>query len=177
MRRRRTSDAGITLWDETWEPLMGELARDGRASAAEIARALDRPLSTVRRQLSRLLRSDVMRIRCDVAHTLTPYPLSVYWWCKAPSGDVPGVVSRLRVHPRVRQVASIPGPANLIFSTWVHDAEEALRVQEYVEEELAPTRVVESAMVLQMAKRMGWQLGHDGMATGQVVPLSWRPDR
>jgi DNA-binding Lrp family transcriptional regulator len=149
-------------------------ARAGGPPAAEIARAVDRPLSTVRRQLGRLLRSDVLRIRCDVAQGLTPYTLCVNWWCQVPTGVVPGAVNRLRAHPRVRQVASIPGPANLLFSTWVRDLGEALRVQEFVEEELAPARVLESAVILRTVKRMGWQLGPQGRATGEVVPFSLR---
>lgn len=170
-------DAGIEPWDDTWGPLVSALARDGRASAAEIARTVDRPLSTVRRQLGRLLRSDVLRIRCDVAQGLTPYTLCVNWWCQVPTGVVPGAVNRLRAHPRVRQVASIPGPANLLFSTWVRDLGEALRMQEFVEDELAPARVLESAVILRTVKRMGWQLGPQGRATGEVVPFSLGPPR
>lgn len=167
-------DAAIDPWDVTWQPLVSALARDGRASAAGIARSSGRPVSTVRRQLTRLLRSDVLRIRCDVAQGLTPYPLCVNWWCQVPTGHVPAAVNRLRNHPRVRQVASIPGPANLLFTTWVRGLEEALRMQEFVEDELAPARVVESAVVLRCVKRMGWQLGEQGRATGTVVPFSLR---
>ncbi|HEX8779542.1 MAG TPA: Lrp/AsnC family transcriptional regulator [Nocardioides sp.] len=169
------TDGGIDPWDETWGPLVTVLARDGRASAAEIARQVDRPLSTVRRQLGRLLRSDVLRVRCDVAQGLTPYTLTVQWWCQVPTTHVAPAVNRLRAHPRVRQVASIPGPANLQFSTWVRGLGEALRVQEFVEEELAPARVLDSAVVLRTVKRMGWQLGEEGRATGDVVPFSLRP--
>lgn len=168
-------DGGLDPWDETWEPLVSMLARDGRASAAEIARQVDRPLSTVRRQLGRLLRSDVLRVRCDVAQGLTPYPLSVQWWCQVPATNVASAVNRLRAHPRVRQVASVPGAANLQFSTWVRGLEEALRIQEFVEEELAPARVLDSAVVLRTVKRMGWLLGEEGRATGEVVPFSLRP--
>lgn len=169
-----TPDARIDPWDETWEPMVSALARDGRATAAEIARTVDRPISTVRRQLGRLLRSDALRIRCDVAQGLTPYTLSVNWWCQVPTSNVPAAVNRLRSHPRVRQVASIPGPANLLFTTWVRGLEEALRMQEFVEDELAPARVLESAVILRTVKRMGWQLGQQGRATGEVVPFSLR---
>lgn len=165
-------DGAIDPWDETWRPLVAALAMDGRASAAEIARSTGRPVSTVGRQLTRLLRSDVLRLRCDVAQGLTPYPFYVNWWCQVPTAHVPAAVGRLRTHARVRQVASIPGPANLMFSTWLGGPEEALRMQEFVEDELAPARVVESAVVLRSVKRMGTLLGPQGRATGEVVPFA-----
>ncbi len=171
--RRAVRTAGIDPWVDTWDPLVSALALDGHSSAAETADGRP-PLSTVRRQLSRLLRSDTLRFRCAVAQGLTPYPLCVNWWCPVPTNNLPKAVDRLRAHPRARLVASIPGPANLLFSTWGRGPQEALRMQEFVEDELAPARVVDSVVVLRTVKRIGWQLGRQGRATGIVVPFSLR---
>ena len=62
--------------------LLPILARNGRASAAEISRELDRSPATVHRQLSRVLGSGILSFRCEVAQARAGYPVACKWLAK-----------------------------------------------------------------------------------------------
>lgn len=67
------------------DPLLGVLAGDGRASAADCARATGRNPATVRRQLGRLLASGTLSFRCEVAQVVSGRPVSSTWLASWPS--------------------------------------------------------------------------------------------
>ena len=50
--------------------LLPFLAKDGRATAADIARALGRNPATVQRQLNRVLASGILSLRCEIAQKI-----------------------------------------------------------------------------------------------------------
>lgn len=163
--------AKLQPWEEPYAPLTVALGEDGRRSAADLARITGRPVSTVRRQLGHLLNADALTFRCEIAQGLTPSPIVVNWWCQVPVAHVSTCVDRLRANPTVRQMASLPGPANLLVTTWMRSIEESMRMQEHLEQDLAPLSVVDSALILRTVKRMGWLLDDLGRSTGFVVTM------
>ncbi|MFD4326279.1 Lrp/AsnC family transcriptional regulator [Nocardioides sp. NPDC058538] len=164
-------------WAEPYAALTQALIRNGRSSAADIARQTGRPLSTTRRQLGQLLASEALTFRCEVAQGLTPLSIVVQTWCRVPVGDVAECVTRLRATPGVRQVVGLPGPTNLLISTWTRSAESAMLLHEHLQRDLAPLEVVESAIVLRQIKRLGWRLDDLGRSTGTLVPYPPSTDR
>lgn len=170
VRPERTSD--ISPWAPPYRELVDALTEDGRRSAADLARITGRPLSTTRRQLTRLLGSGSMTFRCDVAQGVTGYPVIVQWWCKVPAAQMAASVARLRAEPTVRQVVSMPGSPNLLVTTWNRSVADAMRIQETLERELAPLVVVDSAVILHQVKRLGWLLDSSGRNTGTFIPYS-----
>lgn len=126
--------AKLQPWEEPYAPLTVALGEDGRRSAADLARITGRPVSTVRRQLGHLLNADALTFRCEIAQGLTPSPIVVNWWCQVPVAHVSTCVDRLRANPTVRQMASLPGPANLLVTTWMRSIEESMRMQEHLEQ-------------------------------------------
>lgn len=165
-----TPSTPINPWAEPYAALTQALIRNGRSSAADIARRTGRPLSTTRRQLGQLLASDALTFRCEVAQGLTPLPIVVQTWCQVPFSSVTDCVNRLRTTPGVRQVVGLPGPTNLLISTWTRSAESAMLLHEHLQRDLAPLEVVESAIVLRQIKRLGWRLDELGRSTGALVP-------
>ena len=163
--------AKVEPWREPYAPLTAALGEDGRRTAADLARLTGRPVSTVRRQLGHLLNADALTFRCEIAQGLTPSPIVVNWWCQVPVSHVSACVDRLRANPALRQMASLPGPANLLVTTWMRSIEETMRMQEHLEQDLAPLSVVDSALILRTAKRMGWLLDDVGRSTGFVVTM------
>ncbi|MEI7058774.1 Lrp/AsnC family transcriptional regulator [Nocardioides sp. CCNWLW239] len=159
----------VNPWAEPYAGITQALIKNGRSSAADIARQTGRPLSTSRRQLGQLLASDSLTFRCEVAQGLTPLPIVVQTWCQVPVGAVAECVSRLRTTPGVRQVVGLPGPTNLLISTWARSAESAMLLHEHLQRDLA-LKVVESAIILRQIKRLGWRLDELGRATGPLVP-------
>lgn len=166
---RGTPSAPVNPWAEPYAALTQALIRNGRSSAADIARQTGRPLSTTRRQLGQLLASDALTFRCEVAQGLTPLPIVVQTWCQVPVDEVAECVSRLWTTPGVRQVVGLPGPTNLLISTWARSAESAMLLHEHLQRDLALT-VVESAIVLRQIKRLGWMLDELGRSTGTLIP-------
>ncbi|WP_020661983.1 Lrp/AsnC family transcriptional regulator [Amycolatopsis benzoatilytica] len=169
--------AAVEPWKEPYAPLTIALGEDGRRSAADLARITGRPVSTVRRQLGHLLSADALTFRCEIAQGLTPSPIVVNWWCQVPVAHVSTCVDRLRANPALRQVASLPGPANLLVTTWMRSIEESMRMQEHLEQGLAPLSVLDSALILRTVKRMGWLLDDLGRSTGFVATMPAQRDR
>ncbi|MCR3722070.1 MULTISPECIES: AsnC family transcriptional regulator [Prauserella salsuginis group] len=163
--------ASVTPWERPYADLAEALGMDGRRNAAQLARLVGRPVATVRRQLGRLLAADATTFRCEIAQGHTPSPIVHNWWCRVPVGHVPGCVNQLRTLSTVRQIVSLPGPANLLVTTWMRSIEESMQMQEYLEQDLAPLTVVESALVLRTPKRLGWVLDEHGRAKSYVAPF------
>ncbi|SFQ76215.1 Lrp/AsnC family transcriptional regulator [Amycolatopsis rubida] len=161
----------IYLRSPVFAPLVSALAFDGRATAAELAKQLDRPTSSVRRQLSALARSRTLRIRCEVAQLHTRWPMHVIWWCRLPGRDLPAAVARLRENPRVRLCMSVTGAANLVVNAWTADMAELLAMQDSLEQLLPGGGILTGSVILRTRKRVGWLMHPDGRCTGEVIPL------
>lgn len=160
----------VDLTSATYRPLADLLSRDGRASAATLAQRTGRPTSTVRRQLTALLRSRSLVFRCEVAQLLTRWPVCVTWWCRVPSDAHEHLVGRLRLEPRVRLCMSLTGPANFLVTMWTGSLVDLMRSQAWLEGMLSSGEIVDTSVILRTRKRMGWLLHPDGRCTGQVVP-------
>ncbi|GAA4475887.1 Lrp/AsnC family transcriptional regulator [Rhodococcus olei] len=157
---------------ESGLPIAEALARDGRATAAEIGERIGRPASTVRRQLGTLMRSGSLVFRCEVAQLRTRWPIAATWWCRVPSAERDPLVTALRAEPRVRVCMALTGPTNFLVTMWTSSLTDLMRAQERIEALLAHGEIVDTSVILRTRKRMGWILHPDGRATGEVVPLS-----
>lgn len=155
--------------------LVEALARNGRASAVELAAELDRPPSTVRRQLSALLRSGALTFRCEVAQAETRWAVLANWWCQVPEEHRPTLVRALRSQRHVRLSATLAGATNFLVTMWAHSPEDILGNQHWLETQVPSLRIADVAITMRTRKRMGWILDRDGRATGEVYP-SW-PER
>ncbi|TCK21482.1 Lrp/AsnC family transcriptional regulator [Pseudonocardia endophytica] len=161
----------VDLFGDVYGPIVRELGADGRAGAAEVAARLGRPASTVRRQLSTLVRSEKLVFRCEVAQLLTRWPICVTWWIRLPTADVGDAVQRVRADQRVRLCLSLTGPANFLVTAWTHTLPELVALQSQLEHALPVAEIVDTSVILRTRKRMGWLLHPDGRSTGRTVPL------
>ncbi|WP_245787371.1 Lrp/AsnC family transcriptional regulator [Amycolatopsis saalfeldensis] len=165
----------------SWWPIAEALARDGRASAAEIGASIGRPASTVRRQLGGLLRSGTLVFRCEIAQLWSRWPITATWWCRVPAVERDGLVAELRRDPRLRLCLSLTGPTNFLVTMWNASLKDLMRTQERIERLLPAGEIVDTAVLLRTRKRLGWLLHGDGRATGEVVPFvadnEWRSEQ
>ncbi|WP_280784687.1 Lrp/AsnC family transcriptional regulator [Rhodococcus opacus] len=146
------------------------LARNGRATASEIAEQINRPDSTVRRQLGALLRSGSLSFRCEVAQSATRWPISVTFWCRVPAADRQTLVDELAKEPRLRTCVSVAGRANFATTIWIESVNEVLRFQDWLEGVMQSGEILDTSIILASTKRMGWMLERDGRTSGKVVP-------
>lgn len=161
--------------DVAW-PLVEALARDGRCSAAEMARLTGRKPATVRRQLARLLDSGVLSFRCELAQGYSRWPVNCNYFARVPPRELDRTVASLTTLPELRLCVSTTGETNLMFSVWAGSMADLLALEQRLSAQLPWLQLIDSGVTLRTVKRMGWILDERGAATGEVVvPSALRP--
>lgn len=154
---------------DAW-PLIEALARDGRAGAADLARATSRSPSTVRRQLDRLVRSDLISFRCELAGELSGWSVSSTWTARVDPADHDRTIAALSTLPELRMCMSTTGDTNIAMTMWTHSVHDMRRIENLLGRHLPWLLLRDSAVNLRTPKRMGWLLDPSGRATGTVIP-------
>lgn len=154
---------------DAW-PLIEALAVDGRSTAADLARSTDRNPATVRRQLGRLLASDLLSFRCELASEVSSWTVSSTWTAHVEPADHRRTVAALATFPELRMCVSTTGDANLAMTFWTRSPHDMLRIERKLGEHLPWLRIRDNAINLRTPKRMGWLLDGAGRATGTVIP-------
>ncbi|WP_163167880.1 Lrp/AsnC family transcriptional regulator [Arthrobacter sp. Alg241-R88] len=149
--------------------LLPFLARDGRATAADIARALDRHPATVQRQLNRVLASRVLSFRCEVAQKFSGYPVTCQWFANVPAGRHEAAAVELRGLRNVRLSASTTGRTNFVIIMWLQSLADVMNAELALQQRIPGIELVESVVMLSTVKRVGWMLNQDSTATGRVI--------
>jgi DNA-binding Lrp family transcriptional regulator len=152
--------------------LLPFLARDGRATAAAMARELGRTPATVQRQLNRTLASGTLSLRCDMAQTLSGYPVTCQWFAKVPAGQHEEAAASLRRLRFVRFIASTTGPSNFTIIMWLRSVADIMDVELTLAQNIPGIELQESTVMLACAKRVGRALRPDGTA---LVPVAGPP--
>lgn len=148
--------------------LLPFLAADGRATAAQIARALGRTSATAQRQLNRVLASNVLSLRCEIAQSLSGYPITCQWFAKVPPGQHEAAAATVRRLRNVRFSASTTGHSNFTVIMWLHSVADVMDVELTLQQDIPGIELLESVVMLACAKRVGWMLRPDGTAAAVV---------
>lgn len=147
------------------------LGADGRASLTDLAAALDLSVSTVRRRLTGLLASGDLVLRCEVAQSLSGWPVSTWIWAHVPPDDRTTVPSLLNALPEIRACLGLTGgSANLCFNVWLRSLHDARRLEALLARTVPNLTVLDRAVVLRFVKRMGRILDPAGRSV-RAVPL------
>lgn len=149
--------------------LLPFLAADGRATAARMARALGRTPATVQRQLNRVLASNVLSFRCEIAQELSGYPVTCQWFVKVPPGQHEAAAATLRRLRNVRFSASTTGQSNFTVIMWLHSVADVMDVELTLQQNIPGIELMESVVMLACAKRVGRMLNPDTTAAS-VAP-------
>ncbi|HSU46168.1 MAG TPA: Lrp/AsnC family transcriptional regulator [Arthrobacter sp.] len=149
--------------------LLPFLARDGRATAADIARALGRHPATVQRQLNRVLASGILSFRCEIAQRYSSFPVTCQWFVNVPAGQHEAAAAQIRTISNVRLSASTTGPTNFVIIMWLHTLADVMTAELALQQKVPGIEIVESAVMLRTVKRVGWMLKEDTTASGAVV--------
>ena len=149
--------------------LLPFLARDGRATAAEIARGLGRHPATVQRQLNRVLASGILSFRCEIAQRYSSFPVTCQWFVNVPAGQHEAAAAGIRTISNVRLSASTTGPTNFVIIMWLHTLADVMSAELALQQKVPGIDIVESVVMLRTVKRVGWMLNEDTTASGAVV--------
>ena len=169
--------AGAERPDAVREPLPAShldllpfLARDGRATAADIARALGRNPATVQRQLNRVLASRLLSLRCEIAQRYSSFPGHVPVVRQRPGRPArSAAAAEIRTIRNVRLSASTTGPTNFVIIMWLQSLADVMDAELALQQKVPGIDLVESVVMLTTVKRVGWMLNPDSTASGAVV--------
>jgi DNA-binding Lrp family transcriptional regulator len=137
------------------EPLLAELARDGRASHAAIAAAIHWHESTVRRRIDELSRAGLLLFEVDMDDRAFGVNVQVMLWLSVEPSRLDATGRALATHPEIPFVAATTGSTNLLATALFRDAQ---HLYEYLTGELAAlpgVSSVQTAPVIRTLKRTG----------------------
>lgn len=159
-----------TSLQEEHRAVVEVLMRDGRASAAEIARITGLHPATARRHLQKVLASGLLSIRCDLAQPLSGFPLTVQWFTRLDASEHADAAARLAEDPRTRVLASVTGRANLVVVMWLRSVADVLEAERDIQEQVPGIEIQQSVVSLRPVKRLGWVLDRQGRVGERFVP-------
>lgn len=90
------------------------LRGDGRATAAEIARVLDKSASTAYRLAQSLLERGLVQPRVEIEPALLGYPLEAVISLATSAGSMRDIATALGTHPSARYVSTVAGTSAVI---------------------------------------------------------------
>ena len=137
------------------EPLLAELARDGRASHAALAAAIHWHESTVRRRIDELRQAGLLYFEVDIDGRGLGITVSASLWLTVEPARLEEAGRAVAGHPEVPFAAATSGSTNLIVTGLFRDTE---HLYEYLTGRLASlpgVRSVETAPVIRTLKRTG----------------------
>lgn len=151
--------------------LILRLGEDGRMSLTDLAAAVGLGVSTVRRRVGILLAREAMWLRCEVAQPLSGWPVSLWLWTQVPADDRDTIAALLRSFPEIRACLGLTGTrANLVVNVWLRTVSDTHRLEARLVAEVPRLTVVDRALVLRFAKRMGRVLDAGGRSV-RTVPM------
>lgn len=137
------------------EPLLAELALDGRASYRTLAATTGWSESTVQRRLDHLRHTGALFFDVDVDPVLLGYDCEAMLWLSVPPTRLADLGATLAGHPEVAFAAATTGPTNLVASVGCHDVD---ALYDYIATRLGALDAIthlETAPVIRSVKRAG----------------------
>lgn len=165
------TDASLVLREEH-RSILALLQQDGRCTAAEVARATGLPPASARRQLAKVLHSETVTLRCDMAQGFSGYPVAVQWYARVPATAHEQAARTLASTPNMRMVCSVTGHANMMIAMWLASVNDILEAEKMLQAAVPGIELSDSTLLLRSAKRLGWMVGPDSRTNGrQIAPL------
>ena len=137
------------------EPLLVELARDGRATHAALAAAIHWHESTVRRRMDELRRAGLLYFEVDVDGRAFGMNVQAMLWLSVEPSRLEEAGRALAAHPEIPFAAATTGPTNLMAISLFRDTQ---HLYEYLTGELAAlpgVSSIQTAPIIQTLKRTG----------------------
>jgi DNA-binding Lrp family transcriptional regulator len=162
-RPRNPGPTAISL-DESDYAMLDVLARDGRASYRELARAADSTEGRVTRRLAALFAAGVLYLDVDIAGAAVGFPLSAYLWLTVPPAALESTCAAMATHVEVPYVAVVSGTANIVASVTCRDLD---HLYTYITSRVGAIEGVqglEISPVLRRLKQAGTMLDGDRLA-------------
>ncbi|MEV5381086.1 Lrp/AsnC family transcriptional regulator [Streptomyces nondiastaticus] len=147
----RAANAGLDAVDAQ---LMAELAKDGRATASELARATGRSPAGITRRLDHLRSTAALRLAVDFIPEHLGYQMQVRFWLRVAPGQLGTVGTALAAHPEIPFAAVTTGPSNLLANGLFRDTDELYHYLDHRIGTLPGVQSIETTPILREVKRL-----------------------
>jgi DNA-binding Lrp family transcriptional regulator len=137
------------------EPLLAQLAKDGRASNAALAAAVHWHESTVRRRIAELHAGGLLNFDVDLDDRVLGYDVAAMFWLSVEPAKLDEAGRAVAAHPEIAFAAAMTGPSNLAATGEFRDTE---HLYEYLSGRLVTLpglRSVETVPAIGTIKRAG----------------------
>ncbi|WP_406441977.1 Lrp/AsnC family transcriptional regulator [Streptomyces sp. NBC_01613] len=153
--------------------LLLALGENARATHTELAERLGVGASTVRRHLNAALAGGLIRLRCEIARSLSPAPVTMLLWLRVPPDQLERSARTLGRFPEVRMCAAVSGAANLLVGVWLRSPADAVGLESEMVGKLSRLEIVDRAVTLRPVKLGGCLLDERGRISGRVPMDFW----
>jgi DNA-binding Lrp family transcriptional regulator len=136
------------------DPLIDELARDGRTSVADLAAATHWHESTVRRRIEELRRAGLLYFDLDVDDAVLGVSVNVMLWLKIEPACLEAAGRAIAAHPEIPFAAATTGATNLAASAIFRDTRQLYGYLTTRLADLPGLQSVESAPIIGTVKRL-----------------------
>jgi len=147
--------SGATQLRAEDDPLLAELAQDGRAAVADLAAATHWHESTVRRRIEELRRAGLLYFDIDVDDSVLGVNASVMLWLKIEPASLEAAGRTIAAHPEIPFAAATTGATNLAASAVFRDTRQLYAYLTTRLADLPGLQSVESAPIIGTFKRTG----------------------
>ncbi len=137
------------------DPLIAELARDGRAPVADMAAATHWHESTVRRRIEELRRAGLLYFDIDVDDSVLGVNATVMLWLRVEPTCLEAAGRAVAAHPEVPFAAATTGPTNLAVSAVFRGTRELYAYLTTRLADLPGLQSAETAPIIGTMKRVG----------------------
>jgi DNA-binding Lrp family transcriptional regulator len=146
------SDAPVLRAED--DPLIAELARDGRAPVADLAAATHWHESTVRRRIEELRRAGLLYFDLDIDDAVLGVSVNVMLWLKIEPACLEAAGRAIAAHPEIPFAAATTGATNLAASAIFRDTRQLYGYLTTRLADLPGLQSVESAPIIGTVKRL-----------------------
>lgn len=165
----------VTLQDED-EPMLAELAVDGRCSYAALAAACGWTQGRVTRRLAVLRRAGAVYLDVELATEVLGFTTSAYLWVAVEPASLTAFGEVVAGHAEVAFAAAVTGPANALVAVICTDPEALYRYVTTKISAVAGVRQLEISPILHRTKQAGSIMDGPRLAPS-APPARRRPPR
>ncbi|WP_217919994.1 Lrp/AsnC family transcriptional regulator [Actinomadura sp. BRA 177] len=155
------------------EALVRLLVKDCRQPVARLAEHTGLSPTTVRRRLARMERGGALMYRCEVARSVSGWPVTVYLWATTPPDEVARVAGQLAGLRETRMCASLSGSHNVLFAVWLRSVDRVQAFETALRRRFPQLAVTDRAVALWQLKLAGQLLDPDGRRLRTVPFWTW----
>ncbi|MFJ9587998.1 Lrp/AsnC family transcriptional regulator [Streptomyces acidicola] len=146
------------------------LHEDGRMAFRQLAQRTGTSEPTARRRTKRLLTAQLLRLRCEVAQSITGWPITAVIRAHVPPQHLDSTARSVSALPDVRLCCGLTGQRNLLLMVWLRTLDDLPRFEATISERFGHLTIVDRAMCLHTVKQMGRLLDGNGRSIGHVAP-------